>query len=126
VNAIEAGELLGVCAAFDRRKAGPTDALAWAKALADLPYDDCEQAVIGHYNETTDWCMPAHVRRRVKAMHAARLDRTLPDFSHEVESDPALWLASLRKQRGTIASPPGAGRHLEIAPEPRRAIGGAR
>lgn len=62
----ETGKLLGICAAYDRRTVGEIDVIAWYRVVGDLPYTDCEAAVIVHYAETTEWIMPAHIRRRVK------------------------------------------------------------
>jgi hypothetical protein len=117
VNAIEAGELLGTCAAFDRRTTGPADALAWFKVLGDLPFADCEQAVIDHYQQNTDWIMPAHIRRRVMAMRARRLEHVLtPEAPRAIRDNPAAWIAYQRRVTAAIGDGPGG----------QRAIGGPR
>lgn len=116
MDAIEAGELLGTCAAFDRRDVDPVDVVAWARALWDLPFADCEQAVIDHYADSTDWIKPAHVRRRVKAFRAARLATVRQPAPAADPDDPIGYREAFRAGIATIA----AG-----APE-RRAIGGAR
>ncbi|WKK26851.1 hypothetical protein QZH56_15395 [Streptomyces olivoreticuli] len=60
----DAAELLTLCAAFDRRTIGETDARAWAAALNGVPLDaDTREAVARHYAETEQWITPAHVRR---------------------------------------------------------------
>lgn len=66
-------DLLSLMASYDRRTAGEVDIDAWGLAVGDLPFADARDAVIGHYRESADWIMPAHVRRRVDAVRAARL-----------------------------------------------------
>jgi hypothetical protein len=70
----EAARLLALAAAFDNRKpdtsgAAPT---AWADALDDLDVDDCATAVRRHYRASTDFAMPAHVRRIVRDIRDER------------------------------------------------------
>jgi hypothetical protein len=79
VDADEAGKVLGLMALADGRKP-PADSEGrkamiafWLSEIGDLPYADAAQAVHAHYRESTDWCMPAHIRRRVAAMRAERL-----------------------------------------------------
>jgi hypothetical protein len=68
----ETGKLLGICAAYDRRTVGETDVIAWYRVVGDLPYSDCEAAVIAHYAAKREWIMPADIRGAVKrAQHAA-------------------------------------------------------
>lgn len=68
-------DLLATAAAYDRRTVGEADVVAWHRAVADLDFLDAQDAVVGHYTETTDWLMPAHVRKRVKDIRAGRLNR---------------------------------------------------
>jgi hypothetical protein len=70
----EAARLLALAAAFDNRKpdtsgAAPT---AWADALDDLNADDCATAIRRHYRASTEFVMPAHVRRIVHDIHDER------------------------------------------------------
>jgi hypothetical protein len=104
VDAIEVGKLLGDCASHDRRKVGATDVVAWLRSLGDLSLAECQQAVAAHYAESTDWIMAGHIRARVLADRRDRLARAVPSFTHEVDDNPALYLASLRAQRAAIAS----------------------
>ncbi|NUP19241.1 MAG: hypothetical protein HOZ81_24745 [Streptomyces sp.] len=69
----ETAELLGLCAAFDRRTIGKTDVLAWQTVLADIDPDAAKQAVTAHYAAETRWIMPADIRATVQAQRAARL-----------------------------------------------------
>ena len=75
MNAEETGRLLAKCASYDRRKIGEADVIAWLQALGDLPYHDCETAVISHYTDSTEWIMPAHVRQCVRKIREERIAR---------------------------------------------------
>jgi len=72
VNLSETARLLGAMAAFDRRTVGDGDVIAWQAVLPDAAFEDCLEAVKDHYAEQTDWMMPAHVRRAVRDIVAAR------------------------------------------------------
>lgn len=71
----ETGKLLGTCASYDRRTVGETDVIAWFRVLSDLPYADCEAAVIAHYTDSREWIMPADIRRRVRQAQAHEADQ---------------------------------------------------
>ena len=81
MNRPEAAILLGVAAAFDQRTIGETDVTAWAEALARYDLEPCRRAVIGHYTETTDRIMPAHITRRIRAVRPE--DRTVAEVLAE-------------------------------------------
>lgn len=66
MNLSETARLLGAMAAFDRRTVGDGDVIAWQAVLSDAAFEDCLEAVKGHYAEQTEWMMPAHVRRAVR------------------------------------------------------------
>jgi hypothetical protein len=100
----ETGKLLATCASFDRRKTGPLDVIAWNRALGDLRYQDCEDAVIAHYTEDTEWIMPAHVRRRVRTIRAHRIeDAEVPAPPSELADNPPAYSAALHAARVAIA-----------------------
>ena len=108
-------DLLTAAAAFDRRTVGKADAVAWHTVVGDLPLDDCLVAVRGHYTDTTDWLMPAHVRQRVKAMRRDRIARAIPAAPPaEVADVPGRYKAALEAGIRRIAD----GRSMH------RAIGG--
>jgi hypothetical protein len=93
----ETGQLLAICASFDRRTVGEADVIAWLKVLGDLPLRDCEAAVIAHYRDSRDWIMPADVRQRVKATRRERLDRhPVPAPPAEIADQPGRFLGALR------------------------------
>ncbi len=83
MNAIETAALLAVTATYDGRTFSEPEVTAWHRALADLPFEDCRDAVIAHYTRETAWLMPAHVRRLVSAARNDRAMRALPSVSHD-------------------------------------------
>jgi hypothetical protein len=69
----EAAALLGVAAAFDNRKPDADAAQAWSRTLDGLRFQDCRDAIIGHYKRTNDWLMPSHVIAEVKRIRHKRV-----------------------------------------------------
>lgn len=74
----EAQGLLTVAAAFDNRKPDEAAAQAWAMALGDLPFYDCRDAIVRHYQASGEWVMPAKVIADVKRVRAKRLEDHTP------------------------------------------------
>lgn len=114
----ETGKLLGICAAFDNRNVDHSAVFAWYSAIKELPYPECESAVIAHYSDSREWIMPADVRTRVR-----RSQRDLAEHGriHEL-IDPAAYRrevgaadsAFLRK----LAARTGGELTLKASPEP--------
>jgi hypothetical protein len=105
VNAEETGRLLAKCASYDRRKIGEAEVIAWLQAIGDLNYRDCETAVVGHYTDSTDWIMPAHVRQRVRKIRDERIDRAkIPAPPPEIANgDRETYRAVLHAARVAVA-----------------------
>jgi hypothetical protein len=80
-------DLLTLAAAFDRRHIGEADSIAWHAALGDLAFTDAQAALIGHYQDSREFVMPADVRTRVKA---ARRDRLAREVVPAPDIDPDL------------------------------------
>lgn len=98
MTADEVVDLLTLMASYDRRTVGKADVAAWQQVVGDLPFGDCEQAVIAHYRDSTDWLMPAHVRQRVKAMRADRVARSVPAApGPELADQPGRYAAAIRE-----------------------------
>lgn len=55
--------VLGLIAARDRRTIGETDIRAWHQDIGDLDFDVACEAVSVHFRESTEYLMPAHLRR---------------------------------------------------------------
>lgn len=76
-------DLLSIITGYDRRTVGHVDVESWREALDDprtpnLAYSECVDAVILHYRETTEFVMPAHILKRVKAERQATMARLMP------------------------------------------------
>lgn len=74
-----AGVLAMVAALDSRRTFGEVDAQAWHAVIGDLRFDDCREAVIAHYRESSYSITPADVHSKVMAVRKARIgDRVAP------------------------------------------------
>ncbi len=115
MNATEAGELVALMALYDNRKASDPDIVAWLKVIGDLQYDDCESAVVAHYQETRERIMPADIRKRVRATRRDRIDRAIPTAPPaELADDPGRYRAELKARIRQIAD--GRSLNRAIAP----------
>jgi hypothetical protein len=95
-------DLLTLIAVRDNRTVGRTTAVVWHEDIGDLNFADCREAVGRHFRESTDWLMPATIRRLVKSIRAERLE----GFQYvPVEGDEhtAVYLANFRAQRAAVA-----------------------
>jgi hypothetical protein len=100
----ETVDLLTVAAAYDLRKLGESDSIAWHAAIGDLGFRDARAAVVAHYQETTERIMPAHVRLRVKEVRRIRLEDTeIPPPPAELLDNPVAYRAALRAATTAIA-----------------------
>ena len=98
----EVVDILTLIAARDRRTVGQADVAAWLEDIGDLLFEDARTAVARHFRESTDWLMPANVRRIVKKIRAERLE----GFQYvpvEGDEDPDVYLAAVRAQRAAVA-----------------------
>jgi hypothetical protein len=100
----DTAELLVLAAAFDRRTIGEADVAAWHAALGDLEPSDVKAAIIAHYQDTSDWLMPSHVRTRVKAARAKRLALVVDQVPDADPDDVPAYLSAVRDQRYRAAS----------------------
>lgn len=99
----EAAVLLGMAAAVDNRKPDPETAKAWAAMLDGLPFDDCKAAIIEHFQTSTDYLMPAMVRRiarRIRAKRIAEHPPVEPPPGLEDPRDYARWKRELNRRIG--------------------------
>ncbi|MBC2903186.1 hypothetical protein [Streptomyces cupreus] len=104
----ETAELLGLCAAFDRRTIGRTDVAAWTTVLADIDLTAAKAAVTAHYATETRWIMPADIRQAVRQHRAdTAADIQGPGLPAEIpDADPdniPAYLAAIRNQRHRAA-----------------------
>lgn len=80
MNLRDTAGILAMISALDSRKVyGEIDAQAWHAVIGDLRFDDCREAVIAHYRESSFSITPADVRSKVLAVRKARIgDRVAP------------------------------------------------
>ena len=83
----EAAKLLALCAAYDQRTIGDADVLAWHEGLQspvvrNIDPEEAQEAVIAHYQETTQRVNVADVLKRIKTARADRLGRGIPVKQH--------------------------------------------
>lgn len=105
----DAAVVLALCASFDRRTVGRTDAAAWGRVLTDVTLEDACAAVDAWYSERRDWIMPADVlsgaralaRRRAALERQAELERQIAEENPGV--DPK---AVLNPQPGQLSGGP--------------------
>jgi hypothetical protein len=64
--------LLGVCARFDGRTLDSATFESWYQLLADIPYEDIEDAIAVHYRASVKWIMPAHIVAHHEQLAAGR------------------------------------------------------
>lgn len=76
---------------------------AWHKLLEDMPFADCEQAVINVGRRQT-FISPAEIRAEARKIRSDRIDRTLDEMPDVDDPDDiAGYLAALRAQRTRVA-----------------------
>jgi hypothetical protein len=103
----ETGKLLGLCASYDNRNTDDSVTYAWFRAIGDLPFAECETAVIAHYSQSREWIMPADVRTRVRRAQRELAEhgriRELLDpaaYRHTVDAADSAFLRKLAQRTG--------------------------
>lgn len=125
MNLAEASAVLAKAAAFDRRTVGEADILAWHDALGDLPAADCLAAVTEHYRESTDWLMPAHVRRIADTLDRARRRKAREQLEAD-ELQAAIAASPLHDRKDDVTALIGQLRDRLPAGDPDKLRHGAR
>lgn len=104
MNLTETAKLLTMCAAFDQRTIGEADVSAWQATLDDLRFEDCREAVVAHFRNSSGRIMPNDVRVAVKAMRRDRLERDLPIDPPDADPNDVLgYIRAVREQRTRVA-----------------------
>lgn len=76
MNPSDCGDLLRACAFYDNRKVTKEAMVAWSHAIqSDVTKHDALQAIADHHGESTEYILPVHINRRVKAIRRERLQR---------------------------------------------------
>lgn len=73
MNHAQVATILALAATRDRRTVGETDVRAWHQDIGDLEFADARDAVSAHFRESTEYLMPAHVRRLATEIRRERL-----------------------------------------------------
>lgn len=81
----DVAEVLAAAGAYDGRTVGMADVGAWHAAIGDLDPQDALAAVVRHYQNSTEWMKPAHVRQNVLAIRNERAEQR----EHEVRALPS-------------------------------------
>ena len=66
-------DLLNLISSTDGRNLTKQMPSAWMEIIGDLDFQDAKAAVVKHFQQSTDWLMPAHVRAGVKSIRDKRL-----------------------------------------------------
>lgn len=69
----QVADLLNLIVSVDGRRMNDQTPAAWAGILDGLSFADCRDAVLAHYQESTGWLTPAHIRKRVAAVRQRRI-----------------------------------------------------
>lgn len=112
----EIGALLAAVMAYDNRRVGESTVAAWTEAAdrGRWSFDEALDAVHGHYSESTEWLMPAHVTTRIREDRRARAaerdrQRVFEQTSRTGDPDDGPGVAV--DQHGMpVGDDPGAGR----------------
>jgi hypothetical protein len=99
----EAQMLLGIAASFDNRKPSEEAAIAWSHALDGYRFEDCRDAIVAHYQASSEWLMPAKVIAEVKRIRSKRIDdhpplTPPPAPEHLSESEQVAWQTDWRRE----------------------------
>ena len=88
MNFAETAEVIAAIQIYDNRKADEATVKAWHKIIGRFSKEDCINAVVEHYTNSTDWLMPAHITGRVKKVRARRIELAgHPALNYEDEYD---------------------------------------
>lgn len=72
MNKTEVAKLLTIASSIDNRNVNEVAVEGWYAVLHSLPFEDCARAVKAHFEDSTEYLMPAHVKAGVKRIKAER------------------------------------------------------
>lgn len=101
----EAGELLALISAYDNRNTSEEVSAAWYDLLAPYTLHEAKHAAKKHFHESTDYLMPAHIVRIIKAERRARLAKVETIVTSRADmTDTATELTATKALSKAIAS----------------------
>lgn len=101
----EAGDLLALISAYDNRTLTAEVSAAWYDLITPYTLAEAKHAAKKHFHESTDWLMPAHVVRIIKAERKARLAKVGTIVSGRADmTDTATELATTKALTKAVAS----------------------
>lgn len=88
MNFAETAEVIAAIQIYDNRRADEATVKAWHKIIGRFSKADCLDGVVEHYTNSTDWLMPAHIKRFVAKRRARRIELAgHPALNYEDEYD---------------------------------------
>lgn len=108
MNKTETAALLAYASGRDSRKPDPAAVEAWFEDLGDLPFEDCRAAARQHFQTSTEYLMPVHIRSIVRTIRTERI-RAAGDISDRIPAavealdDPAAsnaWMQEAKRRIG--------------------------
>ena len=95
MNKLEVSKLLTAISTYDNRKIAQETVEAWYLTLKDLGYEEASQAVVLHFQKSTNWLLPAQIRYNVQIVrdnvqrelrrNRPEIESNLPDFVFDRE-----------------------------------------
>lgn len=101
----EAGEVMELISTYDNRQVTKEVSTAWYDLIYPYTLAEAKFAVKKHYNESSEWLMPAHIVRIIKTERKNRLSKLGPiNPSRADMADAGTELATARELTAAIAS----------------------
>lgn len=72
MNLEETGKILAKIALLENRRSPDGVIVAWAEILEDVTYQEVQEALIRHYQNSTESIKPAHLYRGAKEIRMER------------------------------------------------------
>lgn len=107
MNITETGQVLTLIQVVDRRVVDKATIAAWHDLIGDLSLEDCLEAVRAHRRESTEYLLPAHIRKRVLAVRAERVARVGDPLPGVDPDDVAAYQAARVEARARVAAGEG-------------------
>lgn len=72
MNKTDVAKLLTIASSIDNRNVNEVAVEGWYAVLHSLPFEDCVQAVRRHFEDSTEYLLPAHVKAGVRRLRESR------------------------------------------------------